>query len=90
MKRRQINVFLLLAVVAFSLYAAYTLITLQMEIGQKEQEAQLLQEEIELQLLENAKLQDILDAGLDDAYIEKVARSKLGLAMPGERLFINP
>jgi len=89
MKKYFKTLFMLIAVVAFLGYVIYILISQQPLIDAKETEKikleQLLkknkQAEIELRI--NIKTADTL------LYIEEVAKKKLGMLKPGERVFID-
>ena len=48
-----------------------------------------LQAKVEQQTNENKELQQLLDSGMDRAYIEKIAREKLGYVSPRERVFVD-
>ncbi|MGI6030428.1 MAG: FtsB family cell division protein [Eubacteriales bacterium] len=73
----------------FVCYAAYTLVTLGIAITKKENEILELQEQIEMQKIENEELTDMVENGVSQDYIEKIAREKLGLAYPNERIFVD-
>jgi len=89
MKKYLKTLFMLISVVAFLGYVIYILISQQPLIDAKETEKikleQLLkknkQAEIELRI--NIKTADTL------LYIEEVAKKKLGMLKPGERVFID-
>lgn len=57
-------------------------------IGDKQKEYDALVEKYNEQVLQNAELNALLEES-DDEYIERVAREKLDMVYPGERVFIN-
>ncbi len=61
----------------------------RMQVNTKQKELVEIQTKIEQQDETNAELQEIMDAGDQDAYIERIAREKLGYAKPEERIFID-
>lgn len=73
----------------FVCYAVYTLVTLGIAIMNKETAIRELQEQIEMQKIENDELKDMVENGVSQDYIEKIAREKLGLAYPNERIFVD-
>ena len=88
-KKKSKNIVLRVAFVLLTLYIVVSLINLQVQIGQKKKELALLKNQYEEQLLENEDLERLLNANDDAEYIEQVAREKLGLVKPNERIFVN-
>lgn len=81
---------LMYAAVGFAaLYLLTTLVSGRLQVGQKEQELASIQLQTQQQQDTNAELQEILDSGDEDAYVERVAREKLGYARPDERVFVD-
>lgn len=73
----------------FAAYASYTLISLQLQINDKNSQLSSLNKEIETKTVENDKLREVIDKGANDKYIAQIAREKLGYASPGERVFVD-
>lgn len=90
MKHKRSSLFFKVAVFASALYCIYTLLNLQFQINEKREQLSILRAEIEQQQQKNAQLNEILQNDIDPRYMEKIARDKLGLAMPNEKIFINP
>lgn len=88
-KTRRVHIAAKIFVLAFAVYAAFTLVSLQLEIREKEKKIARLQTEIEQQELENRQIQDVLDSADDTEYIAEIAREKLGYVAPGERVFVD-
>ncbi len=76
-------------VTVFAVYAAFTLVSLQIQIGAKREEQQALQKQIEEQGLRNAEIEALLNSEENDEYIARIARDKLGYISPGERVFVD-
>jgi len=74
---------------AFTIYAAFNLVSLRSDISSKETELAQLQKDINSQTLENQALQDNIEEELTAEEIASIARNKLGYTMPGERIFID-
>jgi len=88
-KKKNRNIILRLAVFAFAIYVAVTLVQLQIDIGQKTQESAVLTKSVNDQKIKNQELQKLLSSGNEANYIERVAREQLGFADPQERIFID-
>ena len=88
-KTRRVHIAAKLFILAFSVYAAFTLVSLQLQIREKEKKMAVLQAAIDQQKLENRQIQDILDNADDTEYIAEIAREKLGYVAPGERVFVD-
>lgn len=82
---------LLLRVGVFALigYLAVTLVVSQVDIMVKRQQLSALQLSIQRQAQQNTELQRLIASGDEKAYIERIARDRLGFAAPGERVFID-
>ena len=88
-RTRKVHAAAKIFLLAFSVYAAFTMVSLQLQIRAKEDEMAELQEQIESQKLENSMIQDILDSDDDTDYIAEIAREKLGYITPGQRVFVD-
>ncbi|MCX7614318.1 MAG: septum formation initiator family protein [Clostridiales bacterium] len=73
----------------FAVYAAITLISLQLQINDHKSEIKSLSNDLAKQKIANTELQEVLDNGLNDEYVAREARDKLGYASPGERIFVD-
>ncbi|MEG1872545.1 MAG: septum formation initiator family protein [Ruthenibacterium sp.] len=71
------------------LYLAVMLVSTQVEIVARRQQLTNVTQEVDAQKAENLELQRTLDSDNEDAYIERVARDKLGYARPNERVFVD-
>lgn len=78
-----------LAALIFISAICVQLINIQSQLSNKKQELANLQQQLSNQLEENDELQKTLDTGINDEYVEKVAREKLGYVSPFERVFID-
>ncbi len=75
--------------VALVLYLSYALIGQQVSL--RESDSQISQLEADIAEAEGrlAQVQDLEGLSKSDAYIEKVAREKLGLVLPDETVFVD-
>lgn len=70
-------------------YLGVSLISVQMEIIAKRQQLENVDQQVLTQQAENEELQRTLDTDDEAAYMERLARTKLGYALPNERVFID-
>jgi len=89
MKKLSFRLLFRIVLVAFTIYAAFNLISLRADIASKEAELTQLKKDINSQTLENQALQDNIKEELTAEEIASIARNKLGYTLPGERLFID-
>ena len=87
-KGRQGNLIRLLFV-AVIIYFLWTLISLRVQISQKQAQAVEYQQKIEAQRLANEELQYKINKGLSKQEIEQIARERLSYGKYNERVFIN-
>lgn len=85
-KRLRISRFVLVGVI---LYFMYVCINQQQSMDSYEKEAANYKSEIAAAQKENEKLQHIKDNVNSEEYIEDVARQKLGMYLPNERVYID-
>ncbi len=91
-KKRKVNPRRLVsAVVAFVFvaYFVYTMIWQQVVISQKGREIDALEEKIAAAEQQTKRLEKELEDLNDPEYLEKIAREKLGLVRPNERVFVD-
>lgn len=70
-------------------YATVTLVSLQNQVAEKNEEAELLQSSIDAAKQENLRLQQAIDTLDTDEGVEAVARQKLGWVAKGEIVFYD-
>ena len=87
-KKKRVGLLTKIFIAVFAVYAAVTLVNLQIRINAAaEQEA--LQARLEAQKLVCAELNDAIAEGDNEDYIAKVARESLGYVFPGEQVFVD-
>ena len=89
MRRRKASIFTKLAVLALVVYAAFNLVGLHGQIERASEARTLLEETVAGLALENAVLESELENRYNPEVIERIARGRLGLVLPGERIFHN-
>lgn len=85
-KRLRIGRFVIIGVI---LYFIYVCVTQQQSLDSYKREAEKYQEDIVEAKKENDKLQHIQNNVDSTEYIEDVAREKLGMYLPNERVYID-
>ena len=88
-KKKRVDFLTKLLVVGFSVYATFTLVSLQIQISEKKAEQAMLATQIEEQTLRNAEVKALLESDNSDEYVARIARDKLGYVSPGERVFVD-
>lgn len=77
------------ALLVFTIYVVISLILIGNNIKTKRQETVELQAQIVDKETINKELQDLIDNGADAEYIIKIAKEKLGLVYPDERVYVD-
>lgn len=89
MKLKRSGILTKIVILALIVYAAISLVNTKGRIEKAEVDRLLLQAQVDVVLQENAELEyDIAHAG-DPETIAEIARTKLGLVMPGEKIFYD-
>ena len=86
-KKKKVNLLTKVLVTAFAVYAAFTMVSLQVKIEDMKDAQSQLRRELELQQLLNAELYHATSGGIDRDYVAKLAREDLGYIFPGELVF---
>jgi len=87
MRRRRGNIFTKLVVLGLAVYASITLISLHGQILNAEEARAELEQVVEELERANAIYEREIENRYDPEMIERIARDRLGLVMPGERTF---
>lgn len=78
-----------LAVVAFAVYAGVSIVQLQLDVRQRQQELSSVVQKCEMQRKANKEVELQLSRGDDANYIERTARERLDFVYPYEKVYIN-
>lgn len=78
-----------LALSVFIVFMAVQIAQSWYKINKKTAQIEILDQKIAAQTLKNNEMERLIAEGSNDEYIERVAREKLGLVMPGESVYIN-
>ena len=88
-KKKRVGLLTKVLIAAFAIYAACTLVDLQLRINAAAAERSELQEELEAQRLVYAELEDAISGDNQETYVAKIAREALGYVYPGEQVYID-
>lgn len=88
-KKRKRRIVVIVAVIAITIYVGISMVFITDSYREKNQEIQQVQQQIDEQTVLNQEYQEMIDQGVDDEYIQKLAREKLGLVYPDERVYID-
>lgn len=88
-KRKKTALFFKLALLLIAIISAVQLISIHSSISEKEEQLAALEQELTATTAENEQLQQQLEQGVTDEYIEDIAREQLGYVSPLERIFID-
>ncbi len=76
-----------IALIAFTIYVVISITLIRADIRERKDQIQELQNQIDDQVILNEEMQDVLDKGINDNYIIRVAREKLKMVFPEERVY---
>ena len=76
-------------IAAFAIYAACSLVNLQLRINAANAEQQMLSAQLNEQKLINAELNDAISGENQEEYIAQIARESLGYIYPGEQVYVD-
>ena len=85
--RRRGNIFVGLLGVAFVVFCVISIVSTQLEISKSQEEREELIQRVTAVQDEVDEMKYDLERPIDDDYIIKFAREKLGLHLPGETIF---
>ena len=88
-KKRKRRIVVIVVVIAVTIYVGISMVFITNSYREKNQEIQQVQQQIDEQTVLNQEYQEMIDQGVDDEYIQKLAREKLGLVYPDERVYID-
>lgn len=89
MSKRKMPGIAKLAMLAFLIYAAVTIVSLRSQIADKQVELDSLSLRVQEYEDANAALQEEMQNGISEEEISELARNELSYAEPGERVFVD-
>lgn len=88
-KNRKHSIILAVLFITLVCYFVATLISLQVKVRAEEKVVEDLNAAYQQQIEDNEELEEVIENGDEDAYIEKIAREQYGYAMPEERVYYD-
>ena len=88
-KSKSGSLILRVCVFAFVVYAMVHLIDMQINMVSRRQQLVELEQRVETQRIANRELERQLAQGMDERYIERIARERLGFVAPNETVYID-
>ena len=89
MKLKRASILTKIVIIALIIYAAVSLSNIRKDIARAEEQKAELQAQVDTVLQENAELEYNIAHASDPETIAEIARTKLGLVMPGEKIFYD-
>lgn len=89
MKKRKVNWLKVCIFLFLTVYATYTLIKQEIEINKYDKEKIYYMEQIALANKKHEEYKHYSEYVKSEEYIEKIAREKLGMLLPEERVYIE-
>ena len=89
MKLKRSSIFMKIVILALLVYAGISVANTRGRIAQAEADRAMLQAKVDEARQENAELEYDIDHAGDPETIASIAREKLGLVMPGEKVFYD-
>lgn len=89
MKKAKSGLLIKIVVAAIVIFAGVSIISLKSQISDAQKHQAELQSQVDAALQENGELEYAIGHAGDDETIEDVARSKVGLVQPGEKIFYD-
>ena len=88
-RKKRVGLVTKVLIAAFAIYAACTLVNLQLRINAANAEQQMLSSQLNEQKLINAELNDAISGENQEEYIAQIARESLGYIYPGEQVYVD-
>ena len=88
-KKKRVGLIAKVLIAAFAVYAACTLVNLQLRINAATAEQEELQAALDAQKLTCAELTDAISGENQEEYIAQIARDSLGYIYPGEQVYVD-
>ena len=89
MKFKRAGLVTKIVILAIIVYAGISLVSLKVQVSDAREARDELQTQVDGVLQTNTELQYAIDHSTDPETIEDIARNKLGLVKPGEKIFYD-
>ena len=88
-KKKRVGLVAKVLIAAFAVYAACTLVNLQLRLNAANAEHESLEAQLNEQKLICAELNDAISGEDHEEYIAEIARDSLGYIYPGEQVYVD-
>lgn len=89
MKLKKTSLFTKIVILALTVYAGISLVSLKLQTTQAQAKRDELQTQVDSVMQTNSELEYATQHSTDDGTLEDIARNKLGLVKPGEKIFLD-
>lgn len=89
MKFKRASLVTKIVILAIVVYAGISLVSLKVQVSTAREKRDVLQGQVDSALQSNTELQYQIDHSTDSETIGDIARDKLGLVKPGEKIFYD-
>lgn len=89
MKIKRASLVIKIVIVAIILYAGINLVTTKTQVSEARERRDALQIEVDNTMKTNLELEYAINHSDDEETLEDIARNKLGLVEPGEKIFYD-
>ena len=89
MKLKRASLITKIIILAVIVYAGISLVSIKLQVTEAQQKRDSLQTQVDRTMQTNTELQYAIDHSEDEETIEDIARGKLGLVKPGEKIFYD-
>lgn len=89
MKLKRASLITKIIILAVIVYAGISLVSIKLQVTEAQEKRDSLQTQVDNTLQTNTELQYAIDHSEDEETIEDIARGKLGLVKPGEKIFYD-
>ncbi len=83
------KIIIIVTIAVFILYLLVCVITVNIDIRERQNELAKLNEQLETQQILNSELSDMIDSGEVEDYLMRIAREKYGYVFPDEEVYID-
>ncbi len=83
------KIIIIVTLAVFILYLLVSLVTVNIDIRERQNELAKLNEQLENQQILNSELSDMIDSGDVEDYLMRIAREKYGYVFPDEEVYID-
>ena len=89
MRFKKAGILTIIVILAIVVYAGSTLVSLKAQLAEAREKREALQTQVDKEQQTNAELQYAISHSEDPETLEDIARNKLGLVKPGEKIFYD-